>query len=415
MQSTLGAPDEQGNTSLSGIPEDLYSLFLEAYNLNARVHTNSWGVPVQANGKQQGYATFAEKIDKFVFDNQDMCILFAAGNDGTDADGDGKVNERSLGAESAAKNVITVGASENNRPTLKSGIAGGKLTYGRFWPNDYPKEPLASDHQANNPEGLAAFSSRGPTDTNRLKPDVVAPGTAILSARSGKIINTENINVGGISGDDKWMYLSGTSMATPLVAGCCAVLRENLVKDGYKDTNSDGTKNATGSLIKAMLINGAVPIAGQYMPKELSLLPNSHSGFGRVNIEKSCVSKEAKSAGTAGYGTGAILRSTEAPVSIKVKVPNGKNTFKCTMTYADPQGAKLINDLNLVVSNGTKERHGNQVDKDFDLNSKTTFDRVNNVEQVTWSGLTSKEVTINVKPYRLMQKDVPFAYAWRFE
>jgi hypothetical protein len=58
------------------------------------------------------------------------------------------------------------------------------FTYGAAWPSDYPANPIYSDSSANNAQQMAAFSSRGPTDDNRIKPDVVAPGTWILSAYS---------------------------------------------------------------------------------------------------------------------------------------------------------------------------------------------------------------------------------------
>ena len=53
------------------------------------------------------------------------------------------------------------------------------------------------------------YSSRGPTGDGRLKPDVMAPGGAIMSASAG-------------SGDGYVSY-SGTSMATPHVAGVAAI------------------------------------------------------------------------------------------------------------------------------------------------------------------------------------------------
>ena len=60
-------------------------------------------------------------------------------------------------------------------------------------------------------------------------------------------------------------------MATPLVAGCAAVLREALI--------DNGTESPSAALIKALLINGA-EILSQPMP-------NVESGFGRVNLAKS--------------------------------------------------------------------------------------------------------------------------------
>ncbi|KAK5376112.1 hypothetical protein LTR20_000524 [Exophiala xenobiotica] len=434
MQSLLS---EDGG--LGGIPNDLGQLFDEAYQAKARVHTNSWGTPLPKSGVQNSYDTGAEGIDKFVWENQDMTILFAAGNDGQDRDKrgvvDGKINERSLGAEAAAKNCITVGASENDRPTLKSAVAGLPYTYGSFWRNDYPQNPLKDDDMANNPEGLAAFSSRGLTGENRIKPDVVGPGTAILSTRSANIVDTSEVGVFGTVSDPRYWYLAGTSMATPLIAGCCAVLRETLLANGYQDT-MDGVKNPTGSLVKALLINGAIPIKGQYMPKEVGEEPNPHSGFGRVNLTGSVVAPGDK---FSGYGTG-VLDDDQVPFSISIPVPEGTpsshtsgeprhqkplggsgaagagvgNSLKVTLVYADFPGKRLSNDLNLAVQAGDKERHGNQGNQDFSIGSTSPFDRLNNVEQVLWPGVPDGECKIVVKAFRLTQDTVPFAYAWKF-
>lgn len=432
VQSVLSKIGRRG-TELGGIPGDLFDLFNQAYQLGARVHTNSWGTPLnEQTGIQDPYEGGAEGIDKFVWNNQDMTILFAAGNDGQDKGPggvmDGRINERSLGAEVAAKNCITVGATENLRPNLKSAIQGVPYTYGGFWSESFPKNPLKDDLMADNPEGLAAFSSRGPTAENRLKPDVVAPGTAILSTRSRNIVNTAGIGDFGAVTDNKYFYLAGTSMATPLVAGCCAVIREILLKNGYEDV-TNGVKNPTGSLVKALLINGAVPIHGQYMPKEVGEDPNPHSGFGRVNLAGSISLPGDKSTG---YGIG-IISDSQQPFEVSVPVPpasalaqqgaNGHTnggtssaglTFKVTLAYADLPGARLSNDLNLVVVAGNKERHGNQLNAEFEIGSRQTFDRHNNVEQVVWANVPGDQVKIVIKGWRLTSDEVPFAYVWKF-
>jgi subtilisin family serine protease len=216
------------------VPPDLRKLFGPPYNEHgARIHTNSWG-SAPSPFFQIEYNDESRAIDDFVDKHRDMVILFAAGNDGMDtAPSDGRVDRAQIGSQAAAKNCISVGASESLRPEID-------LRYSRF---GYPKQPLGSDKVANNAHGMAAFSSRGPTLEGRVKPDIVAPGTCILSTLSSRATDTKDW---GASTDPKFMYLGGTSMATPLVAGCCAVLRETLVKNG--------TPKPSAALIKALLV-----------------------------------------------------------------------------------------------------------------------------------------------------------------
>ncbi|RSL49572.1 hypothetical protein CEP54_012374 [Fusarium duplospermum] len=408
---------------LGGIPKSsLAPLFGEAYDAGARIHTNSWGSALPPATKiQRPYNGKSESIDLFVWEHQDMTILFAAGNDGQDIDTDGEldgsINPRSLGAEAASKNCITVGATESLRPDLVSGQSNRPYTYGGFWSQRFPKSPLKDNHMADNPEGLAAFSSRGPTAENRLKPDIVAPGTAILSARSQSKKNLSNVDVPGVSEDPKYMYLSGTSMATPLVAGTCAVIREALMENGYRG-EQDGVKNPTGSLIKALLINGAVPIKGQYMPTTVFDEPNPHSGYGRVNLVDSLPKLNDP---RSGYGISVADEDDEDPFHLEIDIPERTDkdaplNFKVTFAYADLPGGELQNDLNLLVVVGGEQRHGNQSARQFPLGSKKTFDRHNNVEQVLWENLPAdvKSVKVIIKAFRFMSSRVPFAYAWRF-
>ncbi|WEW56174.1 hypothetical protein PRK78_001611 [Emydomyces testavorans] len=387
VQSVL---DSYGD--LGGIPDDLTDLFIQPYDGDgARIHTNSWGT--RSIFEQLPYDAGSTEIDKFVWDHPDMVILFAAGNGGIDRNRDGVIDEKQIGSQAAAKNCITVGASENNRPNIP-------IKYGERW----PAPPFGSDLMANHPEGMAAFSSRGPTKEGRIKPDVVAPGTAILSARSRKLVNADEQF--GHSDDPNYWFAAGTSMATPLVAGAAAVLRESLVKTG--------ASSPSAALIKALLINGAVELVGQYVPSEAGPSPNPSSGFGRVDVKNSLILKEDQ---FAGYHENSVQKTQSANDHLtSIMIPESKpggasasgNVLKVTLVWSDPPGAILQNDLDLIVSaSDGKERHGN-------MGEKPDFDRVNNVEQVVWPNIPAGEAIIKIQAYRIVSKNVsqPYALAW---
>ena len=174
---------------LTGLPDDLTDLFQQAYDDGARIHSNSWGSDASGD-----YTADSATVDTFMWDNPDMLITTSAGNAGTDGDNNGVVDDDSIGSPATAKNLLTVGASENDRdgdwacdssltytnPNTGTSCSsqGGTndiFTWGAAWPDDFSADPIASDSSAGNAEQMAAFSSRGPTDDGRIKPDVVAP------------------------------------------------------------------------------------------------------------------------------------------------------------------------------------------------------------------------------------------------
>ena len=193
-------------------------LFADAYGQGARIHSNSWG-----GGDPGAYDEQCLALDQFVWDHKDFCVVVAAGNDGTDADGDGKINPMSVTSPGTAKNCITVGACENRRPEFNAD------TYGEWWPKDFPVAPFKGDPMADNPDQVVPFSSRGPTKDKRFKPDVVAPGTFVLSTRS-TMIAPNNQAWAAFPASKLYFFMGGTSMATPLVSGAVALLREYLRK-----------------------------------------------------------------------------------------------------------------------------------------------------------------------------------------
>jgi hypothetical protein len=169
---------------------DFHTLYRQAYNSGARIHSNSWGAAVAG-----AYNADSRALDRFTWENQDMLVIFAAGNSGVDIGGNGVVDPDSIGSPGTAKNSMTVGAMENNRPAITA-----------TWGNSYGA-PINTDRKADNTAGMAAFSSRGPCDDTagpsgerRVKPDISAPGTYISSVRTSHTFLTEGFESAAVGG-----------------------------------------------------------------------------------------------------------------------------------------------------------------------------------------------------------------------
>ena len=336
---------------LAGLPANLGPLFQFAYTSGARVHSNSWG-----GGDPGAYDDQCRQFDQFVWDHKDLCFVIAAGNDGTDNDGDGKINLKSVTSPGTAKNCVTVGACENLRPEFDS------ETYGEWWPSDFPASPIKNDPMANRPDQVVAFSSRGPTADNRVKPDVVAPGTFILSTRSSKVAANNFAWAAYPPDKAHYFHMGGTSMATPLTSGAVALLREFLRK-------KQGIANPSAALLKALLIAGAKRLPGT---APSTAIVDNHQGFGRVNVDRSVKRALATLDGPA--------LKTGTKSTFTVKVPTASNTLRIAPCYSDFPGSSLINNLNLIVTDPAGKRYvGNQPSS---AGGTLTLDSTNNVEVV---------------------------------
>ena len=133
-------------------------------------------------------------------------------------------------------------------------------------------------------EAIADFSSRGPNLDGTPKPDITGPGVDITAART-----TQSHQPPG----EDYIPLSGTSMATPHVAGAAA-----LVLQQHPDFD--------GARVKALLTGAAEP----------NPLLNAHQqGAGRVDLERAATAVVVSEPGSLGFGTQAWPHTDDTPVS----------------------------------------------------------------------------------------------------
>ena len=354
------------NGGLGGLPVSLEDLFEPAYQAGARIHNNSWGAATAS-----AYTVDSNDVDAYAAERRDMLIVIAAGNEGTAANPfnstPGFVDWLSIGSPASCKNALTVGAARSSRTT--GGLS--ERTYGNIWRGDFPNPPIANEPVSGDPEGMAAFSSRGPCDDRRIKPDIVAPGTDIISTRSQ--LAPDDHFWGLVDHNPAYAFMGGTSMACPLVAGCAALVRQYFVDE--RDTSP------SAALLKATLVNGARWLTGTDSKADRDARPNFHQGFGEVSLTTSIPNPSEPGLRLEFIDCWETpnlqLGDTGERRRFHLDVEGGMPLRLC-LAYTDLPGRSLQNDVSLLVQDPT----GAKIPGNTGLPDITNSDVDNNVEVI---------------------------------
>lgn len=373
FQSLLDRDD-----GLGGLPFELGELFEEAYAAGARIHNNSWGAATESS-----YRITSNEVDEFVRRRPDMLVVIAAGNEGSAFQPrnakPGYVDWLSIGSPATCKNALTVGASRSNR----TAGAYSAHTYGDLWGDQFPVPPIADATVSGDPQCIGGFSSRGPCDESRIKPDLVAPGTDILSTRS---VRAPLRNFWGADPKrPKYAYMGGTSMATPLVSGCAA-----LVRQFYDKVRSH---QPSAALLKATLINGTRRLTGHDAVADYPDLPNYHQGFGAVYLPDTVPNPGNPDLKLEFFDNwndpSTQFKITGQRMRLQLEVAAGGSLRIC-MAYTDTPGRGVQNNLNLfleVPGSPTKLFGNDRVPRGFngpDANNNVEIIRLDNAPAGTY-------------------------------
>lgn len=344
---------------------DFKSLLMSAYERGAKIHSNSWADVYKDNRCiTNEYNDVCMDLDGFMWEHKDFLVVVAAGNEGKHTKLDNGIDRQTITVPGTAKNCLTIGASENDRKGEFSD------TYGQFCSIRFPHPPFNNNGYVDNIDDIAAFSSRGCCGKQRFKPDVIAPGTFVLSTRSSQMPLVSGTEIGGGSypaAPEHYVYMSGTSMATPLVAGCAASVRQYL-------RECKNLSNPSAALVKATIIHSTRYIDYQHKCQESHPWVDNEQGWGRVSLADSLNPKDPIEVIFEDRTEGLIKGDK---YEYHVEITDSKEPLKIILVYTDYPDEYLVNNLNLILYNPKNEYYiGNN------FNGKRELDRTNNVEGI---------------------------------
>jgi subtilisin family serine protease/uncharacterized membrane protein len=229
-------------------------------------------------------------------------------------------SEDVAGTGAGGDNLITMKADGTTIPSffivrsrglaLRSFIAanpGATLSIARFGSGSFT------------PDVLADFSSRGPSSLGALKPDVAAPGVIIYSAA----IKSGDASVGVVD-PSGFLAISGTSQATPHVAGSAALIKQLNPSFTPEQVKSALMSSATTDIFTS--------------PDQSVRVGVLDDGAGRVDLARAGAVTATFSPTSLSFGI-RKLKAFDVTASIDLRITNvgsGQNSYSVSVQQLNP-------------------------------------------------------------------------------
>ncbi|OAQ40679.1 hypothetical protein A5893_06985 [Pedobacter psychrophilus] len=340
--------------------------YISGWNYNTSTNPARWewyGAPNTTEDYKFGfYDDSARDWDKICYNAPYYLPIKSAGNNRSE--NGPSVGTEYYGFNTGSSNLVNKGPrpssiSSNDSYDIVSttGTAKNILTVGAI-------NGLPFGSNSTNDINISSFSSWGPTDDGRIKPDLVADGVQLTS--------TSN------ESSKAYATLSGTSMSSPNISGSLILLQEY-----YSKLNN-------GAFMRSASLKGlAIETSDE---AGVTLGPDYIYGWGLLNVERA--GELIKLNGTKSLIAERTL--TQGEIYNLQVTTSGYGPLKVTICWTDPEGApgvtgtlnsrtpKLVNDLDLRIIKDANTFFPWKLDPNNPANAAVQTDNiVDNVEQIT--------------------------------
>jgi len=339
-----------------------------------RISSNSWGCSGCAStydDSSQAYDAGTRDAVAGTAGNQEILFVFSAGNSGSGA--------ATIGTPGNGKNMLTVGASENYRPTWTDGCA-------------------VDASGADNAMDVIGFSSRGPAPGGRKKPETIAPGTHIQgTASTGPGYTGSSVcDQYQPAGQTTFAASSGTSHSCPATAGVTSLYHRWLSTHYLSATPSP-------ALMKAYVVAHTTYLTGV---SANDTLPSNSQGYGMPNLGMGF-----DDAVRYLVDQSVIFGNSGETWTFNGSVADPSKPVRIALVYTDAPGAigtsPQVNNLDLkVVINGATTYLGNVFTGQYSTTGGAA-DIANNYEGVFLPAGTSGALDITITGFNIAGDGIP--------